>query len=79
MPLGSVGFENEVNAKGERTILLEPLVLEAAGTARPRRELQRRDLADGGGEGANPRLAHFLLERLSPTPMPRCASLPRAF
>jgi hypothetical protein len=28
MPLGSVGFEKEVNAKGERTISLAPNVLD---------------------------------------------------
>jgi hypothetical protein len=28
MPLGSVGFEKEVNAKGERTIWLAPNVLD---------------------------------------------------
>jgi hypothetical protein len=32
MPLGSVGFEKEVNAKGERTIWLEPHVPMQAGT-----------------------------------------------
>jgi hypothetical protein len=35
MPLGSVGFEKEANAKGERTVWLEPLMLAKPKAMRP--------------------------------------------
>ena len=53
LPLGSVGYENEVNERGERLIWLEPTVVQPPqGHARPRRELQRRHLAPDRGVGA---------------------------
>jgi len=42
LPLGSVGYEPQTNAKGERLIWLEAAVVPSHGHARPRRALQRR-------------------------------------
>jgi hypothetical protein len=43
LPLGSVGFEREPDANGERLIWLEPHVLDKPRPAPSRRKLQRRD------------------------------------
>jgi hypothetical protein len=49
LALGSAGFENKTNAKGERYVWLEPAVVaRLKGPARSWRELQRRHPAGGG-------------------------------
>jgi hypothetical protein len=53
LPLGSVGYENEVNERGERYVWLEPTVVNRLrAMRRGGRELQRRDHADRGAGGA---------------------------
>jgi hypothetical protein len=54
LPLDSVGYENEINERGERTIWLDHAVLRSSqGHARAGRELQRRHFATGEGDDAN--------------------------
>jgi hypothetical protein len=59
LPLGSVGYENEVNERGERYVWLAPNVVDRLrAQRRPWRELQRRDPAAGQrGEGRDRRIA----------------------
>ena len=49
LPLGSVGYENGVNEKGERYIWLAPNVVDRLRGYARAGELQRRDPAAGGG------------------------------
>jgi hypothetical protein len=50
LPLGSVGYENATNEKGERLIWLDPSVVDRLRAMRgPGEELQRRDFAAGEG------------------------------
>ena len=51
LPLGSVGYENKVNERGERLIWLEPNVVNRLRALRgPWREQQRCDFAGRGGK-----------------------------
>jgi|SRR5580704_2487465 hypothetical protein len=52
LPLGSVGYENKTNERGERLIWLDRAVVGrlSQGHARPGRELQRRDHQAGEGD-----------------------------
>jgi hypothetical protein len=47
-PLGTVAVEPQTGDRGERLIWLDPSVVNKLAALRPRRELQRRDLANGG-------------------------------
>jgi hypothetical protein len=62
LPLGSVGYENKVNEKGERLILLEPNAVAnlraCAGLAR----VQRRDPAAGRAQAGGRRAPAAKLE-----------------
>jgi hypothetical protein len=61
MPLGSVGFEKEVDAKGERTIWLEPLVLDKLKAMRgPGDSYTDVNPAAGGGDLTNKGTEPFL-------------------
>ena len=50
LPLGSVGYENEVNERGERLIWLDPAAVSRLRHARARRKLPRCDFAAGVGK-----------------------------
>ena len=52
LPLGSVGYENKTNERGERLIWLDRAVVGrlSQGHARPGRALQRRDHQAGEGD-----------------------------
>ena len=51
LALGSVGYENQTNERGERLVWLEPTSSTASGPCAGRGKLQRRDpAADGRGE-----------------------------
>jgi hypothetical protein len=50
LALGSVGYENHVNERGERYVWLPPNVIERLKAAPTRRGPQRRDPADRGPE-----------------------------
>jgi hypothetical protein len=57
LPLGSVGYERELNAQGERRIWIEAAVADRLTAMRgPGGELQRRDLAAGRDRGEGRRL-----------------------
>jgi hypothetical protein len=54
LPFGSVGYENKVNAKGERLIWLDPGVVDRLRSpARAGRDLQRCYPAAGGGNACS--------------------------
>jgi hypothetical protein len=50
LPLGSVGYENEVNERGERLIWLDPAVVSRSRACKARRKLPRCDFAAGVGK-----------------------------
>jgi len=53
LPLGSVGFENKTNERGEKLVRLRGGLGRARRDAGAGRELQRRDPAAGEGDDAN--------------------------